>query len=232
MQVKNSPSIKNLLKLGGKNNNKDIFKVNIGRFTENSDELHLLERYHYLIVNTDFLRDESYDFFVNGKGYKQIIEQYGINENYMRNIIYREVTRVFEEISDDPLAVVRYRNYVEDKRERKELVERLIEQIETIIKKSNIRKTDKLKEYMLVDFGEYAGNDKYESTDIDENEYEEFVERMKYLSQPYLKKLFGMVDTNIFNYIDYLLTTPDRKLSDRDKDKKQELTDTWLFPNE
>lgn len=232
MRVKSNLSIRDFLKMGGKYRDLRLVLSNARKFTSNTDQLHLLERYHYLLVNTEYLRDEVYDFFIHEIGYKQLEEEYHINPNYIRNIIYKEVTRLFEDISEDPFALVRYKDYEIDQDEKDHLVDIMIQRIDRLIKTQGIRRTDDLLDYMVLDLRNYAEDYKEEDGEIDLNLHEDTIKRLQYLSKPYLELLFNRSNKRNLGYIIHLLTTSERKLSERDKIKKQELCDLWFIPTE
>jgi len=218
--------------MGGKHRDKELMLLSARKYTSNPEELYLLERYFYLLVNTDFLKPAVYAFLINGKTYKQVSEEFNLKESYMRNFIYKNVRNVFDEISGDPLAFIRYKNDDMRRTDRENEIDRLTDRIDILIKKRDIRRHDGLLDYMLVDFSKYGEQCDNRDGKIDEEEYEEFIKRMQYISKPYLESLFNLVDENIFGYIVYLLTAGERRLSDRDKIKKKELMDLWLFPSE
>lgn len=231
-QVKNAYSIKNLLDLGGKYRDIELLRVKARKYTSDELEIKLLEKFFFLLVNTDYLEDEAYAFLVEGKSYRQIVEEYNIKYSTLKNKIHHNTKRVYEDLVEDPLALIRYPSEYVTKKEKEDAVDRLLDRIEVIIKNYTIVKIDNLLDYMLVDFSKYS--ERYDNKDgkIDSQEYEQFIKRMQYLSKPYLERIFQMVDKHILGYVTYLLTTSDRRLSERDLIKKKELCELWLFPTD
>ena len=216
--------------MGSKYRDVKLMLTGIKKYTETKEELEMLEKYYFLIVNTDYLREDVYAFLVDQKTYKEIVAEFGVHENYVRNIIYKEIKRLFDDITEDPFALVRYKDYMEDYELRKEKVEILNQRLERIISNLTVRRTNDLLDYMVVNLEKYGnGYAEYEG-DIDRELLDDTVERLQYLSQPYLDKLFGVIDERIIGYIVYLLTTNNRRLSSRDVGVKEEICDMWYLP--
>lgn len=198
------------------------------KITQDSAELHLLERYYHLLVSTDYLRDEVYDFLVRRMRYKEISATRGVNENYLRNIIHKEIQRIYDDITEDPFALVRYESRSDDK---KELVSILIDRIDVLISHHNIIVAEDLGDFMVLDLGEYSEEYNEFDGEINEELFYETIERLKYLSKPYLNTLFEQMDQRLLGYVVYLLGTKDRNLSERDKNKKQSVKELWFLPD-
>lgn len=218
--------------MGGKRRDRELMLTGARKFTSNSEELHLLDRYYYLLVNTDYLREAVYGFFVDGKSYEQLTVDFKIHKNYVRNVIYKEVKRLFEEVTEDPFALITNKEYEIGDNSREQLVDVLINRIERMIKNQKTRRFDELVDYMLVDLKEQGEFDTEYNGKIDEQEFGALINRLQYLSKPYLDSFFDVVDKKMVGYIAYLLTTSNRKLSERDKAKKQEICEVWFLPYE
>lgn len=231
VQVKNAISIKDFLKIGS--NYRDIRLLRIGskKITKNAQELHLMERYFHLLVNTDFLRRDVYDFLVRQRTYKEVSERHGVNQNYLRNIIYREIKRVFTDISDDPYALIRYRDYVPTDEDRENAVQELTRRIELLIENHEVIRANDLTDFMVMDIGDFAEEYTEYDGEIDNAMFKEIVDRLRYLSKPYLNTLFEHMDKKMLGYVIYLLITRERNLSDRDKRNKEVIKDTWFLPD-
>ena len=216
--------------MGSKYRDIKLMLTGAKQYTETKEELDMLEKYYFLVVNTDYLREDVYAFLVDQKTYKEIVEEFGVHENYVRNIIYKEIKRLFDDITEDPFALIRYKDYMEDYELRREKVEVLNQRLERIISNLTVRRTNDLLDYMVVNLEKYGnGYSEYEG-DIDRELLDDTVERLQYLSQPYLDKLFSVVDDRIVGYIVYLLTTNNRRLSSRDVGVKEEICDMWYLP--
>jgi len=231
IQANNSYSVRNLLNLGGNYRDKELMINRARKYTSDCMELKMLERYFYLLVNTDYLHEAVCMYYVDGKSQKQISDKTGYRESYIRNLVYRDVKRLFNDLSVDPYAFVRYPDTNMETLAREKEVDRILKRIELMIKKQELRRYDSLMDYMLIDFSRYGEpNNKFEGF-LDEEEYTEFVRRMQYLSKPYLQSFFNIVDKRIPGYIHYLLTTGDGRLTERDRERKKELAAMWLFPS-
>lgn len=229
-QVKNALSVRDFLNLGSNYRDIGLLKLSIKRITRSEAERHLLERYFYLLVNTDYFRAEAYEVLVKRKTYKEVAERYGLKENYLRNLVHYEVRKIYEDVTEDPYALVRYRDYVEDKELKKDLVEILADRIDLLISNHNIVVAENIEEYMVVDMGEYSDIYREYDGNIDDELFAEMVERLKYLSKPYLNMLFKRIDERTLGYIVYLLITKDSNLSERDRENKKYVKEAWFIP--
>lgn len=231
MNVKNALSVREFLKLGSNYRDIRLMRMSSKKITRNEGELHLLEQYFQLLVSTDYLRVEVYDFLVGQKTYKEISEQHDVNENYLRNIIYKEIQRVYEDITEDPFALVRYPDYFEGGPEEKaEQVDILTDRLEVLLSNHNLVVAEDLSEFMVMDISEKAESYREYNGEIDTDLFYETVDRLKYLSKPYLNTLFNRMDKRILGYVMYLLITRDRNLSERDQNNKQMIKETWFLP--
>lgn len=226
----NATSIKDFLNLGGKYRDERLIRMGIRRYTNNEFEMKTLEKYYYLLANTDYLKDEVYDLFIEQKTHKEVIEIYGIHDSYMRNIVYREVRRVFGELSEDLFAVVRYGYFKEEPDRRRSIFERVRSIINKLMDHVTIKKTRDLLDFLLVNIEEYG--DKYNEYEgvIDKEMLQETLDRLKYLSSPYLEMMFKGVDKRILGYIVYLLTSNEKRLSERDVIIKGDICEELFLP--
>lgn len=229
-QVKNTISVKDFLKMGSKYRDVKLMMAGVRKFTNNQREIDMLEKYYFLIANTDYLREDVYAFLVDEKTYREVVEEFGVHENYVRNIIYKEVNRLFEDITEDPFAFVRYRDYKEGFENREEVVEILNQRLEQIISNLTVRRTNDMLDYLVVNIEKYSDPYTEYEGDIDREVLDDILTRIQYLSQPYLERLFGMMDKRVLGYIVYLLSTNNRNLSKRDVNRKEEICDMLFLP--
>ena len=227
--VKNGISVREFLKLGSSYRDIRLMRMSSKKITRDAAELHLLERYYHLLVNTDYLREEVYEFLVGQKTYEYISNTYGTHKNYLRNVIYKEVQKIFEDIADDPFAVVRYGDYVSEE-DRKDLVDILTERIEVLISNHQLIYAENLSEFMVMDIEKHSDVYREYNGAIDEELFYDTVDRLKYLSKPYLNALFTKIDRRLLGYILYLLNTKDSNLSERDINNKQVIKESWFLP--
>lgn len=226
-QENSSFSIKNVVNLGGKQRDKDIMLLKARKYTSDKEELYLLQQFFHLLVYTNYLPQKLYAFYVEGKTYQEVSDRYGIKKEYMRNYIYRNVKKIFHDLTGDPLYhIVQKQSNTSDKEKE---TDRLINRINGLIKTHETIRKDDLLDNLLIDFRKYA-KEEYQNQKIDEIAYEQFIERMQYVSKPYLQRMFKLLDSEIFSYVVYLLTTTNRRLTERDKVKKEELIELWMLP--
>ena len=202
----------------------------VSKYTTNKEELRMLESYYFLLVNTDYLREDVYAFLVDQKTYKEVVEEFGVHENYIRNIIYKEVRRLFSDLTEDPFAIVRNREYMDDPEKREEIVDILNQRLERVISNLTVKRTNDLMDFMVINIEKYSDNYAEYEGEIDSEVLDDVVMRLQYLSQPYLERLFERMDKRVLGYIVYLLSTSNRKLSGRDIGVKEEICDMLFLP--
>lgn len=202
----------------------------VSKYTTNKEELRMLESYYFLLVNTDYLREDVYAFLVDQKTYKEVVEEFGVHENYIRNIIYKEVRRLFSDLTEDPFAIVRNREYMDDPEKREEIVDILNQRLERVISNLTVKRTNDLLDFMVINIEKYSDNYAEYEGEIDSEVLDDVVMRLQYLSQPYLERLFERMDKRVLGYIVYLLSTSNRKLSGRDIGVKEEICDMLFLP--
>lgn len=229
-QVKNTISAKDFLKMGSKYRDVKLMMTGARKYTSDPREIEMLEKYYYLIANTDYLREDVYAFLVDEKSYKEVVEEYGVHENYIRNIIYKEVNRLYEDITEDPYAFVRYKDYRDQFENPEEVVEILNQRLEQIISNLTVRRTNDMLDYLVVNIEQYSEQYSEFEGEVDTETLDDMLTRLQYLSQPYLEKLFGMMDKRLLGYVVYLLSTNNRNLSKRDVNKKEEICDMLFIP--
>lgn len=218
------------MKLGSKYRDLRIFRESSKKVSRDTAELYLLERYYFLITKTSYLREEAFEFLVEGKTYKDIVKDYNISEGYLKNIIHREIREVYDDITEDPFALVRYKDYIEDVEYKRQRVQELTKRINFLIDNQKMILSQDIDEYMLVDLSDYADPYREYDGDIDGELLVEMVQRLRYISKPYLSKLFEGIDKRTLGYIVYILNTKENDLSDRDKENRQAVKDTWFIP--
>jgi len=229
-QRNNTISIKDFLKMGSDYRDVKLMLSGVSKYTTNKEELRMLESYYFLLVNTDYLREDVYAFLVDQKTYKEVVEEFGVHENYIRNIIYKEVRRLFSDLTEDPFAIVRNREYMDDPEKREEIVDILNQRLERVISNLTVKRTNDLMDFMVINIEKYSDNYAEYEGEIDSEVLDDVVMRLQYLSQPYLERLFERMDKRVLGYIVYLLSTSNRKLSGRDIGVKEEICDMLFLP--
>jgi len=226
----NAISIRDFLNLGGKFRDERLMKTGIRRFTSNEKEIDILKKYYFLLVNTDYLREEVYELFIGQKTHKEVVEEYRVHENYMRNIVHLEVKRVFKELTEDPYAIVRYGYYKEEQGLREEIMERISIILDSLLENVSIKKTRDLLDFLVINIENHANSYNEYEGHIDQEVLQETIDRIKYLSKPYLERMFGGVDKRVLGFIVYLLTTNNNRLSERDEIIKEDICSELFIP--
>lgn len=228
-QLKSNYSVKSFLKKSSQYRDINVLKSNMGVYTRTPGELYLMELYYHLLVETDYLTEILYDFLVVGNTYEEIERKHGIAHSYIRNVVYKGIKRLFEDVVEDPYGLIMCR---EDRtnEEQRIRVEASINRLEVIIKSHDLIRTDNLGEYLVLDLETKADNYREYAGKIDEDLLYATMDRLKYLSKPYLETLFGVMDKRILGYLVYLMSTKEVRLSDRDKEMKRVLAETWFIP--
>lgn len=232
-QVKNAFSVREFLKLGGKNKDISIMRVNSRKYTRDAEELHLMERYYTLLVNTDYLEEELYKTLVEEKSYEEASEETNVKIGYLKNIVHEGIRKIYEDLTGDPFALVRYReDFNQEIGEEVRILEvqRLTELIELTIEDYTMIKMDGIDDMMVYDFGDYAEDYREFNGEINEELFNETIDRMKYISKPYLDILYNQMDKRTLGYVKYLLLTREERLSRRDQENKKLIKDIWFLP--
>lgn len=223
IEVNNGRSVRKMVELGSENKDYRLVRQRAKEFTSSEVELSMLEDYYRLLVNTTYLREEAYEFIVNGKTYKQIIKELEVNEGYMRNIVYKETRRIFAEIGTDPLADVLMGGV------SKEEVERTHSKIIELSKKENSKNEKWVADLFSFDIESKSIIDRGFNRKIEDSDFQELADVLKYFVKPYQEMLLEEIDERYLGYIFYLLRADDKSLLEEDLERKKSLQLGWLL---
>lgn len=173
-----------------------------------------------ILVETHYLKDVTYMHLVQGMSYQDILNATDINENTLRTTIYRDKKRFVETMSGDVLNYIGGRNYNEAQTNAYiSIADSLQQQQEprgqtgNLMDKLNIR----LDEYVYV-----------RDNQMGDAEYNQAINQLAMLSKPYVAKVVDtLADEELLGYIKYLLGTNAVYMTDRDKERRQRLIQTW-----
>ncbi|PGT89946.1 hypothetical protein [Bacillus thuringiensis] len=231
-------SIKDFLKLGGRMRNTGILNVNIRKFAKSPIHLEVLNKYFTLLVDTNFLNGVAYDVIVHGKKRKEIVAKYpNIAESYVRNLVYRDAKRVFNEIGCDPYLAIKEGLMTED--DAKHVSNTLEKHILENGKRGDAgtyedgysqtpQSRGMLTDHVQIDFKTYAEIDAdYIKTFRNDADFVAIAKRFQLLSKPYFDNFMRDVDKRLVGYFMFLLNTDDSKLTERQKVQKNQLRQVW-----
>lgn len=223
IDVNNSGSIKKLVNLVSKTLDIQIVRDRVKRYTDREDEINLIGEYYRLVVNTNYLRTEAYEFLVNGKTYNQIIQEYDVNPGYIRNIIYNEGKRLFTEIGGDPLGELRLKELTEEK------TAMYTKNIKTILGTVEEKGGNSINDLFTFNIEETSEVDRKFNRNVGEQDFKELVTVLKYFVKPYADVLVENIDKRHIGYILYLLRTDEGSLTEQDKLRKKYLKMEWML---
>lgn len=216
-----SKSLKELIKMGGSNNSIELARIYADRYGKTKSASNLLYNYYHLVTNTKFLKEDIYDFFVNGLSYKELEEKYH-RSNY-NNIIARTVKKVFDSIGNDPYYAVRF----------EELTEEEILAMDTIIlqkiKELGLISQKGIKGIFTIDFEKYSKVDKEFNANVTDDLFEEISEVLKPFVTNYQRVILDQLEPEHFGYIYQLLVSPEENLSAEDIRRKKQLEIDWML---
>lgn len=223
IDVENGKSIRKLVSLGTEYGDATVIRVRAKEFTMDDSEIIMLEMYYQLIVQSTYLRDEVYDFLVRGNTYKQIIKKYRVKSGNLRNLIYRQTKELFDEIGNDPLAKVILKEC------NRNLVEANISRITEMLDRESIRVVHKIQDIFTFDIESKSEIDRTFNKKIEEDEFQELANVMKYYVKPYRDLILNSIDERLIGYIYYLLRTDDDSLLEEDLARKNYLRMGWML---
>src|SRR5699024_4455075 len=98
---------------------------------------------------------------------------------------------------------------------REEIMARIYVILESLLENVSIKKTRDLLDFLVINIEKHANSYNEYEGHIDQEVLQETIDRIKYLSKPYLERMFGGVDKRVLGFIVYLLTTNNNRLSER-----------------
>lgn len=183
-----------------------------------------LWNFYKLFTTRDILKDISYLHIVKGLTYEDISLKKGVNKNTIRTTIYRDIKRVYEVIGYNPIQVVKDGEVINEEYESS---------ISYLMKTYQLRQVnieDNLKALDL-DFKDREFDREFNAK-IDDSDFEELIEVLKYYSKPYRNFLSKNVSKQYKGYVDYLLTTDKSELTQNDKIRREELKHELMLDSE
>ena len=216
-------NIRKVVDLGSENKDYRLVRQRAKEYTNGEVELSMLEEYYRLLVDTTYLRDEAYEFIVNGKTYKQIIKEYDLSEGYMGNIVYRETKRVVDEIGYDPFEEVLSGVC------SKEKVEMITNNIIELGKKETTRNEKRVTDLFTFDIENKAVIDRGFNRTIEDGDFQELADVLKYFVKPYQEMVIDQLDERYLGYVYYLLRADDKSLVAEDLARKKSLQLGWML---
>lgn len=216
-------SLRKLITIGGGALDDTVFRERAQRYKVSGEELDILTLYYRLIVGTDYLRSEAYDFFINGKTYNEIIEEYGVSAGYVRNIIYNETRRVFNDIGGDPLYdIVKGKSH-------EGLLVAYNRTLGDLLGESTLRSGKTVQGLFTFDIEGLSVIDRGFNQNVEENEFKDLAGVMRYFVKDYQNVVLNSIDARHIGYIYYLLRTDDSSLTERDRERKKYLIMEWML---
>lgn len=214
-------SLKEVAKMGGYGNNFDLARIYSNKYGKNKSQSNLLFNYYLLIANTNFLREDMYDYLINNMTYKELEEKY--NKNNYNNIVARTVQKIFDVIGNDILYLILFENPSEEEIIALDIhIINLLENHEKFKEISN-------KSIFSINFEKYSKIDREFNETIDEDEFEEIAEILKPFVITYQNIIFNQLEPEHFGYIYHLINSPISNLSDSDKERRKKLEAEWLI---
>lgn len=183
-----------------------------------------LWEYFNLFNEYDILKDISYLHIIKGVSYEDITKLRDINKNTIRTTIYREVQWLLNEIGYNPL---------EEVKEGEEITQSHWETLKELRNSYNIRELNTEDNLRAFDLDFSVGDfDRGFNRNLQEDDFSELVEVLKYYSKPYRKFLEGNISDKYKGYVNHLLTTDKSELTDLDKDRRETLKHELMLDRE
>lgn len=211
--------IKKFIKLGGAACSRELMISKLQSGISNAKVIHLAGLLWDLLVSTHYLKDIAYLHLVEGLTYDDIVQKLDVTYNSVRTTIYREKKRVAEDISDNVF------DYIESKEYTTKQTEAFITVLEKLLQMQEERLEKKsLLDKLNIPMDSYVYN---RDNELDDLEFVKLMKDLSVLSQPYARKVVDMAGDDLMGYIKYLLGSDEKYLNKRDRDRREQLIQSW-----
>lgn len=219
---KTTMSIKNFIGQGG--SSRDLFVLHAQLVSKGvpMETVELLKKYYYFLTKTDVFSPPVRNIVILKKSYSETVTFYNINETTLRNKVFREVKKLFTRFIVDP-----YYESSEVEGIKPEYLVALNLQLDGLIAEHNVLDPIGINDSLLLDLSKFGDATKLNIPKVDEQEFVDLVQLLKPISKPFLDSLLEMADTNVLNYLGYLLSTPNTKLTSNSQKHKKYIQDAW-----
>ena len=209
--------VREFINYGGKTRNKAVMEAKVSGMSQNNKVTQLAGLYWDLLVQTHYLKEETYLNIVQNVPYREVAEVLG--DKGIRTIIYRDKQRLQDDIGLDICAYIEGGNY-----SNKE-TDGLMTIVESLLHKQETRDTGDLLRDLNIDFNQFTY---FRNLEMDDMAYIQMVDRLALLSKKYTEMVVREMDSpEIMGYIKYLLGTNNRYLTEQDKQRKITLMQAW-----
>lgn len=216
-----SKSLKEVTKMGGSGQNFDLARIWSDKYGKTKGQSNLLFNYFLLLTNTNFLREDMYDYLVHNLSYKQLEEKY--KKNNYNNIVARTVKKIFDCIGNDILYTILYENPSEEN------IIALDTHIINLLNSHENFKEVKNKSIFSINFENFSKIDMKFNAQISDASFEEVAEVLKPYVITYQNIIFDQLEPEHFGYIYHLINSPLDNLSDTDKRRRKKLEADWFI---
>lgn len=212
----NSLQLREMIERVGNTDEYVLFKVRLRGLERNETKLEMLWMMYKIAKYTDVFTDEVREFLFNEDvNYKSVSENYGVTESNFKNKIFRQMKKFSELIGSNLYEDVKNNNITEE--ESYYILEDL---------KSIYNKREKVVKTLESNFYEdiFSGRDiSKDFSDIDDEDYVFARDAISRISIPATRFILDNLEEDFLDYIVFLIQTPEDRLTQRDRDRKENL---------
>lgn len=212
----NSLQLRELVEKVGNTDEYVLFKVRLRGIERNESKIEMLWYMYKIAKYTDIFSEDVREFIFDEKvNYKEVSEKHGVTEGNLKNKIFRQMKKFSDLIGSDIYEDVKQGTVSEEESKY------IIEDLRRVYKKRE-KVIDTLEDNFYEDI--FLGrNISRDFSDIDDEDYTFARDVISRLSVPASKFMLDNLDYELKDYIVYLIQTPSDRLTQRDKDRKENL---------
>lgn len=222
MILLNSVQLKKLVQIVNNTGDYNVFKLRTRRHTNNEEEIALLWQIYVLGRNTTFFDADVREHIYENATYEELHNKYETTIPSLRNKVYRQL-----KILDD-IAPIDILNLKEDKQPAEVIATLSAEILDLYNRTENIEKT--LADYFIVDL--FSNRDtRKDFSDFDEEDFLFARDIYARMSLPNVHFLADNLGEDVKDYFAYLLMTPVTHLSEKDLQRRKNVTAFLRLPD-
>lgn len=196
--------------------NKDVFELRLKYKKVPDKYISILWKFYYLIKFTDFAPDRMRDLFSRSTTYQDVADKYEVSLGAIKTEVFLFTKSVSEIFPIDFIDMIK---------NGEELDETYYKYTDTIL--GELIQNSKavfygLQDSFTVNIFEDV-NIKEDFSNITDDDYLKLRSKLVIFSKPSQDFIYENMDKNLLNYGAYLLCTKDGLLSDKDKERKEDL---------
>lgn len=210
----NSIKLKEFLKRVGNTDDFITFKLRLRGLQREEKKIEVLWVIYKIIKNTDIFTYEVKEYFLSdSSSYKDISLKFDVSESNLKNRIFRQTKKFFDLLGSDLIEDV-INNELNDIE-----CEYILKDLKELLKNRKI-KNNSIEDYFNEDiFGDANLNQDF--SNIDEEDFLLARDILSRFSIPANDFMLNNLDSELKDYIFYLLITPDSHLLVEDKARKE-----------